>query len=300
MPSGFQSGMQSMTGFGRGTHTTDTWLANVEAASINRKQIEIVANLPRALQSLESSVRQATLPHVSRGRVQISVKLEKPDESGSSVRINATLAKSFEAAFSELSLAVGRPLTPCPADFLRQPGIFETGDIEEIDADAAWHAIAPALEDAIKNLNAMRASEGGHLKTDLLDRLDKLGEFTATILEQAPFRPKRQRDILLKRLSDLGLPLELDDERLVREVALFADRCDISEEITRLDSHFGKFREYAASGEAVGRSLDFLCQELFREFNTIGSKANDALIAQTVVEAKTELEKMREQVQNVE
>ncbi|MDP4647066.1 MAG: YicC family protein [Akkermansiaceae bacterium] len=292
--------MHSMTGFGRGTHTTDTWLANVEAASINRKQIEIVANLPRALQSLESSVRQATLPHISRGRVQISVKLEMPGTSGSAVRINASLAKSFEAAFTELSQAIGRPLTPTPADFLRQPGILETGELEDFDPDAAWQAIAPALEEAIKNLNTMRASEGGHLKTDLLDRLDKLGEFTATILEHAPFRPERQRDLLLKRISDLGLPLELDDERLVREVALFADRCDISEEITRLDSHFGKFREYAGSGDAVGRSLDFLCQELFREFNTIGSKANDALIAQTVVEAKTELEKMREQVQNVE
>ncbi|MEP2775123.1 MAG: YicC/YloC family endoribonuclease [Luteolibacter sp.] len=292
--------MQSMTGFGRGTHTTDIWLANVEAASINRKQIEIVANLPRTLQSLESSVRQATLPHVSRGRVQISVKLEKPDASDSAIRINPTLAKSFEAAFTELSQVIGRTIFPTPADFIRQPGILDTGEIEDIDPDAAWQAIAPALEEAIKNLNVMRASEGAHLKADLLDRLTKLGEFTATISAQAPFRPERQRDLLFKRLSDLGLPLELDDERVVREIALFADRCDISEELTRLDSHFGKFREYAASGEAVGRSLDFLCQELFREFNTIGSKANDALIAQTVVEAKTELEKMREQVQNIE
>ena len=292
--------MHSMTGFGRGTHTTDIWLANIEAASINRKQIEIVANLPRPLQSLESKVRQATLPHISRGRVQVSVKLEKPDAFGSAIRIDATLAKSFEAAFTELSDIIGRPLSPSPADFLRQPGIFETGDTEEIDPDAAWEAIAPALEEALQNLNTMRASEGSHLKTDLLERLAKLGEFTSTILTQAPFRPERQRDLLLKRLSDLGLPLELDDERLLREVSLFADRCDISEEITRLDSHFGKFREYTSSGEAVGRSLDFLCQELFREFNTIGSKANDSLIAQTVVEAKTELEKMREQVQNVE
>lgn len=292
--------MHSMTGFGRGTHTTESWLANVEAASINRKQIEIVANLPRALQSLESSVRQATLPHVSRGRVQISVKLEKPDALDSAVRINTTLAKSFEAAFAELSQAIGRPLAPSSADFLRQPGILETGELEDIDPDAAWHAIAPALDEAIKNLNIMRASEGSDLKADLIDRLAKLGDFTATILKQAPFRPERQRDLLLRRLTELGLPFELDDERLLREVALFADRCDISEEITRLDSHFGKFREYASSNEAVGRSLDFLCQELFREFNTIGSKANDALIAQTVVEAKTELEKMREQVQNVE
>lgn len=292
--------MNSMTGFGRGTHTTENWLANVEAVSINRKQIEIVANLPRPLQSLESSLRQATLPHISRGRIQISVKLEKPDASRSAIRINTELAKSFEAAFSELSQTIGRTLSPTPADFIRHPGILDTGEMDDIDPNVAWQAISPALEEAIKNLNIMRASEGTHLKTDLLERLAKLGEFTIIISSQAPFRPGRQRDLLLKRLSGLGLPLELDDERLLREIALFADRCDISEEITRLESHFGKFREYVASGDAAGRSLDFLCQELFREFNTIGSKANDALIAQTVVEAKTELEKMREQVQNVE
>jgi uncharacterized protein (TIGR00255 family) len=104
----------------------------------------------------------------------------------------------------------------------------------------------------------------------------------------------------MKRLADAGLELDLDDERVIRELALFADRCDISEELTRLDSHFAKFRDYCDSGEPCGRPLDFLCQELFREFNTIGSKANDAAIAQTIVEAKTELEKIREQVQNVE
>jgi uncharacterized protein (TIGR00255 family) len=156
------------------------------------------------------------------------------------------------------------------------------------------------LEQAITNLNAMRAAEGKHLQDDFLARLGQLMAFTQTIAGHAPSRPARQRELLLKRLSDLGLPLEMDDERLVREIALFADRCDISEETTRLHSHFAKFHEYLHSTEPSGRSLDFLCQELFREFNTIGSKANDALIAQTVVEAKTELEKLREQIQNIE
>lgn len=289
-----------MTGFGRGTHTTQTSLANVEASSINRKQIEIIANLPRPLLSLESSIRQATLPHISRGRIQISVKLEKPDASASPIRVNTALATSFETAFTQLSETIGRPLIPTPTDFLRQPGILETGELHDIDPETAWLAIAPALHQALKNLNTMRASEGSHLRADLLERLATLRELTATILTHAPHRPTHQRDLLLKRLADLGLPLDLSDERLLREIALFADRCDISEEITRLHSHFGKFQEYTSSGEAVGRSLDFLCQELFREFNTIGSKANHALIAQTIVEAKTELEKIREQVQNIE
>jgi len=293
--------MQSMTGFGRGTHTTDEWQASVEASAINRKQAEIVANLPRSLQSLESRVRQATLPHISRGRVQLSIRLEKTEGSSSGqIRINAELAKSFESAFSELSLSIGRPLLPTPADFIRQPGIIEIDESDSIDPEKAWEVIAPALEQAITNLNAMRATEGKHLQEDFLSRLGKLMAFTQTIADHAPSRPERQRELLLKRLADMQISLASDDDRLGKEVALFADRCDVSEELTRLHSHFTKFHEYTHSAEASGRSLDFLCQELFREFNTIGSKANDALIAQTVVEAKTELEKLREQVQNIE
>ena len=293
--------MQSMTGFGRGTHTTERWLASVEAASINRKQVEIVANLPRPLQSLEARVRQATLPHVSRGRVQITIRIDSPEGGDSAqIRVNPALAKSFESAFSELSRIIGRTLLPEPSDFLRQPGILEMGDVEEVDPDAAWEAISPALAQAIVNLNAMRTAEGNHLRDDLLERLAKLQTFTRMITGHAPDRVERQKELLLKRLSDLDIPLELDDERLAKELALFADRCDISEEVTRLESHFAKFQEYIHAEEPAGRPLDFLCQELFREFNTIGSKANDPFIAQTVVEAKTELEKIREQVQNIE
>ena len=290
-----------MTGFGRGTHSTKEWQASVEASSVNRKQAEIAVNLPRELQSLESKVRQSALAQVSRGRVQISIRLERPEGASSGqIRINPALAKSFESAFSDLSLIIGRPLLPTPADFIRQSGILEIGDPDSIDPDKAWAAIAPALEQAMKNLNTMRSTEGDHLQEDFLSRLGKLLALTQTISGHAPSRPERQRELLLKRLADMDIPLDMDDERLAKEVALFADRCDVSEEITRLHSHFAKFHEYVHSQEASGRSLDFLCQELFREFNTIGSKANDALIAQTVVEAKTELEKLREQVQNIE
>jgi len=290
-----------MTGFGRGTRTTDQWLANVEVSSINRKQIEIVAHLPKPLQSLETKVRQATLLHISRGRVQISIQLEKPAGSDSEqIRINPALAKSLESAFSDLSLIIGRQVLPTASDYARHPGILEVGDSEEVDTDAAWEAIAPALDSAIANLNEMRAAEGKHLLDDFLERLGHLMAFNQTIADHAPSRPVRQKELLEKRLSDLGINFENGDERLAKELALFADRCDISEELVRLKSHFTKFHEYLHSTEATGRPLDFLCQELLREFNTIGSKANDALIAQTVVEAKTELEKIREQVQNIE
>ena len=293
--------MHSMTGFGRGTHTTDVWIASVEAASINRKQLEIVVNLPRPLQSLENKVRQAILPHLSRGRVQLTIKLEQPEgDSSAHIRINPALAKSFEKAFSELSEIIGRPLKASPTDFLRQPGIMELGDSEEMDPESAWEAIAPALEQAVANLNEMRSTEGAHLKDDFLTRLGTLASLASDLSEKASIRPARQRDLLMKRLADLDIPISLDDERLAKEIGIFADRCDISEETTRLQSHFDKFHQYLNSEEPAGRSLDFLCQELFREFNTIASKANDAGIAQTVVSAKTELEKLREQLQNIE
>lgn len=290
-----------MTGFGRATHSTDQWLAIVEASSINRKQVEIVTNLPRALQCLETQVRQITLPHISRGRVQLTIRLEKPDgQAATQIRVNASLAQALEAACTDLSLAIGRDISPSFSDFSRYPGILESDDLDQIDPESAWLAIEPALQLSIKSMNEMRASEGGHLKQDFIQRINALKTFTASISTQAPYRPQRQRELLEKRLSEIGIPLDSTDERLTKELAIFADRCDISEELTRLQSHFTKFSEYLNSAEATGRQLDFLCQELSREFNTIGSKANDAHIAQTVVEAKTEIEKIREQVQNIE
>lgn len=293
--------MQSMTGFGRGTYSTEHWQATVEASSINRKQVEIVTNLPRALQCLESKIRQLTLPHISRGRVQLTIRLEKSGiEDSSQIRVNHALAKSLESAFTELSKTIAREVMPLAADFVRYPGILDTDDLDQIDPDMAWQTIEPALNQALQSMNEMRSAEGNHLKQDFIQRLQTLAGLTKSISQQAPYRPERQRELLEKRLSEIGIKLEENDDRLTKELALFADRCDISEELTRLDSHFAKFNEYLNATEATGRQLDFLCQELFREFNTIGSKANDAQIAQTVVESKTEIEKIREQVQNIQ
>ena len=291
--------MQSMTGFGRGSAATATWLARVEISTVNRKQAEVVVQLPRELAEIDGRVRKQVQAVVSRGRVQVAVTLEPAVTGTAAAQVDATLARAFEDAFAELSTVIGRQVLPSSGDYLRQPGIIAIGTAE-IPADDAWTAIEPALRDALAQLAAMRSSEGDHLATDLAGRLATLGLLTARIAADAPERPLRQRELLLKRLREAGLDLDLADERVVREIALFADRCDISEELTRLASHFTKFREYMAGTEPPGRALDFLCQEIFREFNTIGSKANDAGLAQTIVEAKTELEKIREQVQNIE
>lgn len=291
--------MHSMTGFGRGSANTETWNATVETSSVNRKQAEVVVQAPRELAGLEARIRKAALAVVSRGRVQVAINLERAEGASSAIQVDKALAKAFHDAFSELGKTIGHPLLPTASDYLRQPGILNTGG-SRIDEDDAWAAIEPALNQALAGLAAMRQTEGSHLKADFLARLGTLDGFAAKIAASAPDRLTRQRELLFKRLRDAGLELDPADERVLKELALFADRCDVSEELTRLDSHFAKFHEYLDAGGPQGRALDFLCQELFREFNTIGSKANDAGIAQTIVEAKTELEKIREQVQNVE
>jgi uncharacterized protein (TIGR00255 family) len=291
--------MHSMTGFGRGSAATNVWHATVEISSVNRKQAEVVVQAPRELSELDGRIRKLVLCAVSRGRVQVSINLEPAHDAPSAIRVDALLAKAFHQAFIELERVVGHPVSPTAADYLRQPGILSVGS-GDIDSEEAWKAIEPALSDALAALTTMRETEGGHLKEDFLARLGVLVGFATRIAADAPARPVRQRELLTKRLRDAGLELDPADERVAKEIALFADRCDVSEELTRLDSHFSKFREYLDAPEPPGRALDFLCQELFREFNTIGSKANDAGIAQTIVQAKTELEKIREQVQNVE
>jgi uncharacterized protein (TIGR00255 family) len=288
-----------MTGFGRGSAATNAWQATVEIAAVNRKQAEVVLQAPRELAELEPRIRKLVLATVSRGRIQLSIALERPAGLAAIVRIDEPLARAFDNAFAELGRITGHPMIPSTADYLRQPGIVTIGSPDP-DPEAAWSAVEPALTAALAALAAMRGAEGVHLKADLLARLALLEAATARIAATAPDRLTRQRDLLLKRLRDANLELDPTDDRVLREIALFADRCDVSEEITRLTSHFLKFRQYVDAPEPPGRALDFLCQELFREFNTIGSKANDAAIAQTIVDAKTELEKIREQVQNVE
>lgn len=291
--------MHSMTGFGRGSATADEGTATVEISCVNRKQAEVVVQSAREFTELEPRIRKAVLNTISRGRIQVSIQFERPLGTAAPVRVDLNLVDALEGAFDRISAHTGRPVAPDASDFLRTPGIIRIED-GGVSAEAAWGPIERALEVAVGQVLDMRQAEGEDLARDLSARLDLLEKTAAAIARLAPGRPERYREQLFKRLRDTGLELDLQDERVLRELAVFADRCDVSEEITRLDSHFRKFRDYMAGEEPAGRPLDFLCQEIHREFNTIGSKASDAAIAQHVVEAKTELEKIREQVQNVE
>ena len=291
--------MHSMTGFGRAEYATDSLTARVEASSVNRKQGEVIIQIPRSYSELEAKIRQYVLSQLSRGRVNLAINLEKPEGVSKGIRINTGRAQALEAAFTELSTALDRPVLPTSADFLRTPEVIEFND-EPVEADEALNTIMPALENALAQMIKMRATEGQHLLDDTVSRISTLEKLAEQINDYAPSVKERHREQLQKRLVEAGLEIALDDERILKEVGLFADRSDITEEIIRLRSHFEKFREYLGQNEPVGRPLDFLCQELNREFNTIGSKANDATLAQLIVNAKTELEKIREQIQNVE
>lgn len=292
--------MTSMTGFGRGEARQSNLTWTVECGSVNRKQLEVVINLPRELSELEASVRTIVTAAVSRGRVNVVVRSASDELTGeNSVRVDQSLARQYFTVLHDLAAQLGLPAQISVQDLIRQPGVLGLQQAET-SPEAAWPTIEAALQTALKQMTAMRQAEGANLRQDIESRLQTIETLLASIREKAATVPEHHRKVLRQRLEDAGLPLPLDDERLVKEIALFADRTDISEELTRAASHVKQFRAYLAAAEPVGRSLDFLLQEFFREFNTMGSKASNAEIAHHVVTAKTELEKIREQVQNAE
>lgn len=288
-----------MTGFGRGTYATEVLHATVEISSVNRKQVELAFSAARELIGLEARMRPLLLQSVSRGRVQVAVHVSRAAHSGGGFEVDAALARGLEQAYQRLSQELGREVMPQAGDFLQVPGIIRLQE-SAMELEEAWAVVEPALHKALGQFQESRAHEGAALVQDVRQLLETLERLLKTVETAAEGRTARQSEMLRKRLAELDCPVSADDERLCREVALFADRCDISEEITRLRSHLEKFHHYLAAAEAPGRALDFLCQEIHREWNTIGSKALDAGIGQMVVEAKTELEKIREQVQNIE
>ena len=295
--------MRSMTGYGCGASSFDGCKITVELSSVNRRQGEISVNLPRELDVLEARIRDELNRQLSRGRVSVRVTLHAGDDRrASQVRVNRTLAAAYAKEFARLGeeLGLGVDGKPTLDTVLRAPGVLESMD-EVPDAEAFWPAVGGALGEALRQLVQMREKEGAHLAVDLGRRLAILQQAAEAVRARAPQVAEHYRQQLQERIARAGIEWSSDDgERLMKEVVLFADRSDITEELTRLESHFLQFQQCLASAEPVGRTLDFLAQELNREINTIGSKANDAVIAREVVTLKAELERIREQSQNVE
>lgn len=290
-----------MTGYGCGEAAHDGCKITVELSSVNRRQSEISVNLPRDLDVLEARIRDELNRRLSRGRVSVRVTLHAGSERrAQAVRVNRVLASAYAREFALIGEDLGLEGRPTLETVLRAPGVLETVD-EVPDAEGYWPGISAALEAALLQMIQMREREGAHLAEDLLMRLGVLREAAKAVRERAPQVAEYYHRQLRDRIAATGIAWSAEDgERLMKEVALFADRSDITEELTRLESHFVQFEQCLASREPVGRTLDFLAQELNREINTIGSKANDAQIAREVVTLKAELERIREQSQNLE
>jgi len=291
--------MNSMTGYGRGESSRGGAKFTVEISTVNRKQAELSLYLPRELDALESRVRDEINSKVARGRIAARVQFSASSTSGTQVKIDHTLAKQYAREYRALAAELKLEKHMGLDTILRAPGVLQTTE-DSLDVESLWLSLRAAVRMSLRGLLAMRAKEGVNLKKDLQKRINTLQKSVKAVAKQAPKTAKRHRDALLDRISQSGLDLKLDDERVLKEVALYADRIDITEELTRLESHFGQFADYAKSKSPVGRTLDFLSQEMNREVNTIGSKANDPVVSRLVVAMKSELEKFREQVQNVE
>jgi uncharacterized protein (TIGR00255 family) len=292
--------MKSMTGHGRGECAQDGFKVTVELGSVNRRQGELAVTLARELDTLEPQVRELLHRHFSRGRLTARVALQAaPGASFARMHLNRPLAKAYAAELAKLAREL-KLTGPVTLDHLvRAPGVFQMDD-DLAQGEHFWPAAKRALEQAMTALVKMREREGTHLAKDLAARIETMRKSVARVGKLAPGVQRRYLEQLRARIAAAGLSTPADDERLLKEVVLFADRSDISEELTRLASHFQQFQDCQQSAEPVGRTLDFLAQEMNREINTIGSKANDAAIAREVVLLKTELEKFREQAQNVE
>ncbi len=290
----------SMTAFGRGEHTRDgrTWV--VEIRSVNHRYCDINVKIPRKYLALESRVKKEIALHYQRGRIDVFIDLAGRHDASSRLKPDLTLAREYYTCLVEikkdLDLA-GVPDLPLFSTFLKD--IITTSEEEE-DLEMIWQDMAEALNLAFGRADIMRQAEGEHLKNDLIERLLNFEKAVLDIDGDVSSLLEKKKTALTERMNRLLDNINLDPTRLDQEFAFLIDRSDVTEELVRLKSHIKQFRSYLEMDEPAGRRLDFLTQEFLRELNTMAAKINDVTVSHRVVELKNELEKMREQVQNIE
>ncbi|MBE6369742.1 MAG: YicC family protein [Lentisphaerae bacterium] len=288
----------SMTGFGSGSAAVNGNQVYAEISTINRKQLEIRFSLPREFAPFEHELRKLLQSKLSRGMV--SVRMSKNVSGSAAAGINRERVKALIAAAQELGSEFGVDGKLTMAQVLTMPGVFDDSEgATQVEEDVRSAAFT-ALDNALNALNNMRCAEGRALAQELEQRLRILEELHARLL---PFTSGIEEQIkarLLEKLAAADLPVDLQDERLLKELLYYADKSDVTEELTRLSSHFAQFRNFLNDTPGGGRSMDFLMQEMFREITTLGNKAGSGEVAEIVVKFKTELEKIREQIQNIE
>lgn len=291
--------LRSMTGFGRGEAAGEGWLVKVEMKSVNHRYLDLAPRMSRDYGRLEETVRRVVQNRLSRGRVDVSIVVEELEPQERTVKVNMPLLRGYLAALEQIQSELPKQQDITLDQILDLPGVLEPED-PEIDWEQLTALTEAALDQALDELETMRAQEGAVLQKDILGKLAQIQEIIVLIEKKAPEVVEAYRLRLRERLRELLDGTSLTEERFLGEVAMFAERSAIDEEIVRLKSHIKQFEKTLESDEPVGRKLDFLLQEMNREVNTIGSKSSSIDIAGAVVEIKSVLEKIREQIQNIE
>ena len=289
-----------MTGFGRGEHSDELYNLKIEIKAVNHRYNDITVKMPRHISYLEEKVKKIIKEEINRGKIDCYINLEYINQSSTEIKVDIELAKSYKLALEELSNELNLK------DDIKLNNILNISDIikterKELDEDTIWNSLKEALDIALRDIMTMKTAEGESLKEDMTMRLKFIEKIILNIEKRSPVVVEEYRDKLHERIKSLlDKDVNIDEDRIAYEVVFFADKSNIDEEIVRLKSHISQFVNILEESDAIGRKLDFLIQEMNREINTIGSKANDMMISQDVVEVKAEIEKIREQVQNVE
>ena len=291
--------IKSMTGYGKSEQTIDSLNVTVEIKSVNHRYFEFSARVPREYGFLEEKLKKYCNSLITRGKVECYVSVEDLEEREMEVNVNETLAAGYVKALKELSERFGLKDDIPAVTLSRYPNVITLHKASE-DEERIWNAVKTVAETAVSKFIEMRETEGSKLRGDILSRADYIIECVEFIQGRSPETVREYNEKLKQRMKELLGDAAVDEQRLLNEAAIYADKIAVDEETVRLRSHISQLREFMNSSEAIGRKLDFLVQEINREANTIGSKAQDVDIAKKVIAIKAEVEKIREQVQNIE
>ena len=291
--------IRSMTGYGRHQAIVSGWDVTVEIKSVNHRYFEYSSRLPRTCGFLDDKLKSFLQRQISRGKVDVYVSLDAVEEADSIVQVNTALAKAYADALCALEEATGARNDVSVMGLARFPDVL-TVRKAQTDEDAIWQAVEEVAAVAVDKFIAMRTLEGERMRADVLSRRETLLAAVQTVEQRSPQTVREHMDKVEARIRELLDGATVDEQRLLTEAAIFADKIATAEETVRLRSHLDQLKTLLDSDEAIGRKLDFLVQEINRETNTIGSKATDLQLAQVVVDMKAEIEKIREQIQNIE
>jgi len=291
--------LKSMTAYGRAESLKGTMEFIAEIRSGNSRYREIVLRIPQSLQLFEDRIRSIISSRLKRGRIEISIQVKDNGDKDLNLELNRPLVKAYANIFNELNKELGCD-QPIDVSFLSQLKDIIVAKQDRADLEKIWPDLKDVIVEALLSLDTMRINEGRALEKDFLERLNSIRRHIDEIRKRAELTLETYKDKLRQRLHKLIEDIEINEDRLIQEAAFMAERSDITEELIRIESHLEQFRNYMNQDDVIGRRLDFLLQEINREVNTIGSKATDSTISQLAVEIKSELEKLREQIQNVE